>query len=59
VAWTLASKTEHFIIIVDDEMVIRERTTVRQATKTLDAFRIMYPDSIVILAKEVISEDEL
>ena len=55
----MAGKIEHYVIIRDNEIVIMEWTTLRDISKTLDAFRVMYPGHIFILAREVIAEDEL
>lgn len=55
----MANKKELYLIIRDNEIIIREWATLRDISKTLDAFRVMYPGHIIILAREVIAEDEL
>ena len=55
----MASKQEKYLIIVDNEVVHEEEMTVVEATRTLIMYRRFTPGHTIILAKEVISEDEL
>lgn len=55
----MANRQDKYLIIVDNEVVHEEEMTMVEASRTLIMYRRFAPDHSVILAKEVISEDEL
>lgn len=50
---------ERYLIIVDNEVALEEWGHIRDLSRELDVFRRMFPGKPVLIAKVVISEDEL
>ena len=50
---------ERYLIIVNNEIALEEWGHIRDLSRELDVFRRMFPGKPVLIAKVVISEDEL
>lgn len=53
------ANSERYLIIVDNEVALEEWGKIKDLSRTLDVFRQMFPGKSVLIAKVVISEDEL